>query len=260
MDQLGSHEFIALGLGDDQSTFSYFEQFDIWNRNLIDKLNKLFQSDNEHQSVSLNSVPLHGYSIDFDSNSSTITSPFPVSFEDCKHKTIGLINGYVTSNTRLTKLDWSQDIRHLVITIPWNDQLPDLYTAGDVAVVYPSNPSSLVYRALVLITKCMNQSNEYDNIIWNDEVWRQTTLHIQCHFKYKRRSRIGNISCNIFTLLSEYLDLAGRPKRSFFQSLAQYARNPEERDKLQEISSPAGTDLYFDYCVRVSIIEISIIV
>jgi sulfite reductase alpha subunit-like flavoprotein len=40
------------------------------------------------------------------------------------------------------------------------------------------------------------------------------------------------------------------PQRSFFEGLAAHATNDDEKEKLLEIASAAGTDLYYDYCIK----------
>jgi sulfite reductase alpha subunit-like flavoprotein len=51
-------------------------------------------------------------------------------------------------------------------------------------------------------------------------------------------------------LFTNILDLAGIPQRSFIEGMIPYATSDEERDKLLELSSTQGIDLYFDYCIR----------
>jgi sulfite reductase alpha subunit-like flavoprotein len=65
-----------------------------------------------------------------------------------------------------------------------------------------------------------------------------------------RTNRIGDIQCNIEDLFSRYLDIGGIPKRGFFEQLSLFAKSKDEQDKLLEISSAEGTDLYYDYCVK----------
>ena len=50
--------------------------------------------------------------------------------------------------------------------------------------------------------------------------------------------------------MSQVLDISGVPRRSFLKSLSQFSTNIEEQEKLIELSSAEGTDLYFDYIVR----------
>lgn len=44
--------------------------------------------------------------------------------------------------------------------------------------------------------------------------------------------------------------MQGVPRRSFFARISAHATNDEERDKLLELSSEEGNDLYFDYVVH----------
>ena len=115
-----------------------------------------------------------------------------------------------------------------------------VYTAGDVAVIYPHNDLSLVKRAKALLPR------------YDIQISTNTTIKITNHLEYSRKSRLQSMICTIDELFEKYLDIAGRPKRSFFESLAVYALNSEEKNKLLELSSAEGTDLFFDYCINVS--------
>jgi sulfite reductase alpha subunit-like flavoprotein len=77
-----------------------------------------------------------------------------------------------------------------------------------------------------------------------------TILKITNTAQYHRKTRVPNLTCTYHDLLTLYLDLAGRPKRSFFECIAPYAQSTEEREKLVELASPAGTDIFFEYCIR----------
>jgi sulfite reductase alpha subunit-like flavoprotein len=40
------------------------------------------------------------------------------------------------------------------------------------------------------------------------------------------------------------------PRRTFFEQLSFFAADPEQADKLREIASPEGADIYHSYCYR----------
>ncbi|CAN0262774.1 unnamed protein product, partial [Hapterophycus canaliculatus] len=56
--------------------------------------------------------------------------------------------------------------------------------------------------------------------------------------------------CTIRLLLTEVLDISGTPRRSFFEKLSLFAGDAEEKEKLEELASPAGSDLLYEYATR----------
>ena len=114
------------------------------------------------------------------------------------------------------------------------------HIAGDVATVYPINNADLVMRMIALL-----KINE-------NHLEAESVLNIRCLPGFvERRSRIKEVQCvNLGRLLSSFIDIAGIPNRGFFEGLAQHATNDEEKEKLIEISSAEGTDLYYDYCLK----------
>ena len=116
----------------------------------------------------------------------------------------------------------------------------DTHVAGDVAVIYPENNPKLVSRLISMIQETDSSLNA------------DTKLNIKClpgHIK--RKSRLGEVKmCTLGRLLSSFLDIGGLPQRGFFEGLALHTSNEEEKEKLSELSSAEGTDLYYDYCVR----------
>ena len=114
------------------------------------------------------------------------------------------------------------------------------HVAGDVATVYPINDANLVSRMISIL-----RVNE--KFLDGDSV-----LSIKCLPGFvKRKSRLKQVdNVKLGRLFSSFIDIAGLPQRGFFEGLAQYATNDEEKEKLAEISSAEGTDLYYDYCIK----------
>ena len=124
------------------------------------------------------------------------------------------------------------------------------HTAGDVATIYPLNHSLLVMRLIAIL----NRSNSIPGFIGeNDAEYTTSTLiNLKCLSGFvKRSSRIAEFDCcSLGRLFSSFMDIAGMPQRGFFEGLASYTENIDEKDKLFEIASAEGTDLYYDYCVK----------
>eukprot|EP00947_MAST-08B_sp_MAST-8B-sp1_P004185 g4185.t1 len=51
-------------------------------------------------------------------------------------------------------------------------------------------------------------------------------------------------------LFTCFLDVLGKPKRHFLEVLSLFAEDDEQREKLLELSSAEGADLYHDYVYR----------
>lgn len=70
----------------------------------------------------------------------------------------------------------------------------------------------------------------------------------QCGHRPSRVTTLPPLS--VQELFTSVLNINAIPKRSFFSAMAAFASDIAERDKLLELSSGAGTDLYFDYCIK----------
>ena len=244
-----------MGLGDDQAPYGYFTALDTWLTNILNTYAAL-QGSTEMLAPIL-TMPLDDINYDirrlYDKGESCVVDNVlqvnPP--KDCKHQG-QLIWTSVISNHRLTSEDWQYDVRHLVLKIPpeysminISCQEPQdsprssgLYETGDVAYIYPTNNPTLVQRAINLLAP------EYSP---------HTILEITptIHNVRAGKGRLGATTCSVYELFSKYLDIQGVPPRSFFAFISHFAtNNDEEKDKLLELSSPAGTDLYYEYCVR----------
>lgn len=124
------------------------------------------------------------------------------------------------------------------------------HTAGDVATIYPLNHALLVTRMIAILNRSTHNPGIYTE---NDTKYTTSTLiSLRCLPGFvKRRSRITEFECcSLGRLFSSFMDVAGMPQRGFFEGLALYTENTDEKEKLLEIASAEGTDLYYDYCVK----------
>ena len=165
----------------------------------------------------------------------------------------------------MTAPSWDQDVRRIILTLPTRptntainassnkvttatqdcadiqmDTKFSRHVAGDVAVIYPENSPKLMNRLISILQDSSCNLNA------------ETILNVKCLPGYiKRKSRLGEVKmCTLGRLLSSFLDIGGMPQRGFFEGLALHTTNEEEKEKLNELSSAEGTDLYYDYCVR----------
>lgn len=241
LQMLGGKELVALGLGDDQAEFGYLSALNYWLSILI---KNLAECGCTPPLPLKSSITTHVYKVSNVNIINITTSAGTISGHNGAQSKVYTTT--VACNERLTASVWGQDVRHIRLHFPVQRDV-SLYEVGDVAVVHYLNLPELVARATALISE---GSLRHDGV----QLSADTLLdikHISQSSQSKRPSRIGSIdNVTLHSLLQRHLDIGAVPKRSYFAALAQYATNPEEADKLRELASPEGTDLYFDYCIR----------
>lgn len=189
------------------------------------------------------------------------------------HCAAGIVSAEVASSARATGSEWAQDVRllELLLPTPTGDGSPPLsFLGGDVAKLYPANSDKVVERLLSRISAAaLVPLIGPDSLPLTMEAAAALLLHIEaaedCPVRKTRllglanRDRWGSggagagsesIQCSLLELLRHLLDIQGVPKPSFFQVCATYATEPVEREKLLEMGSAEGTDLYYDYCIQ----------
>jgi sulfite reductase alpha subunit-like flavoprotein len=149
----------------------------------------------------------------------------------------------VVQNNRITSAEWYQQTHH--VTLAWEEGENTgcdtvSYHPGDVILIYPKNQLSFVTKAIELY------QNEYPDANTSIDITRVMDGSVAC-----RTTRLShNITCTIFELFSTILDISGIPTRNYFEMLSFFAEDDEEKEKLLEISSSQGVDLYLSYCAR----------
>lgn len=269
LKQLGSREIVPIGLGDDQAQYGYLTALDPWLDTLCSALKINSESVNDIPSIAryppqYNIRYSNDKRRDGDGSYSTVdslyfTAPANVRVPILHHTsntdsaTINIppIEAKVIENSRITDANWNQDVRHIVMRVDKNQET--VYQPGDVAVVYPENAKTFVTRAISLL----NKYEINDDPCNSSSITDTTTVIIEkinSNISSSRRSRL-NISAasattTIYDLFKKCLDITGIPLRSFFQQLSVYASNSEEKEKLYEISTASGNDIYYNYCIK----------
>lgn len=134
-------------------------------------------------------------------------------------------------NRRITPNNHFQDVRHLIFQSV--DRLPE-YRPGDVAIVMPFNPLHAVDELLTQL----GWQDSADIPFWV----RPRRLEV----------KVPSKPVTLRALLERYLDINAPPRRTFFAILSRHV-DPNDpvremhREKLEEIESPQGLDLYLDY-------------
>eukprot|EP00732_Lithocolla_globosa_P001043 Lithocolla_globosa_v1_NODE_454_length_4000_cov_50.809886.p1 type:complete len:1068 gc:universal NODE_454_length_4000_cov_50.809886:661-3864(+) len=125
----------------------------------------------------------------------------------------------VTKNFRLTPLDYDRNIFHMEFETPDGFN----YGVGDALGVHGHNDEKMV-----------NQFMKFYGVHAQDVI----ELH---------HSKLGpgiKDTRSVGQLFTQNLDLFGRPSRRFYQMLAPYAENEEERKRLEYLASNAGAEEY----------------
>ena len=238
LKQLGSQDILPIGLGDDQSRYGYLTALDTWIENIMSKLYSLGLKLNEgglKPNIPLFKTVLNTNLIDTNTNLISSDSDLNVSMYGT------LSTATVTLIKRLTNFSWHQDVRHVVFQLDAAQFSVPSFLAGDVVKIYPCNCVTSILRALKILQRS-------DRLLALDT--RVTIVKSDVR-KNCRHNRInGSGTMLLETILGTYLDICGMPQRSFFQSLATFTSNEDHKEKLIEISSAAGNDIYFNYCVK----------
>lgn len=258
--QLGATEIVERGLGDDQHAFGYFGALNPWLTKLWDVvLAKYpvpagFKIDDSPRPIE----PKYQTVFHDDEAADSAIAAAAGSFDPREDKSRfyaapqsainadqGIYFAPVVASTRLTAEDWTQDVRHLEFDISNSsagDRVP--YSAGAIADVYPENTwgvdEMLGYvapKASDGVTAAAEISSMGDRVISITSADGSPQLDLPSPTTVR----------DVFT---KYLDILGTPRRSFFAKLSLFAVNEEEKEKLEELASPGGVDLLYDYCIR----------
>ena len=159
-------------------------------------------------------------------------------------------------NTRLTQPGWSQDVRHLEFELPSD---APRYSAGDIACIWPENPQTLVARLCdalsIPLETCLCISlrgQEQESASVSGATAVQAALQLSRNGTAQPTGPLHKLppQATVQELLTHYVDITGTPKRSVFEQLSFFASDPEQAEKLVEISAPGGADLYASYIKR----------
>lgn len=223
LKQLGASSILDIGLGDDQGKFGHFPALNQFQKAFLAKLSEC----GFH--ISQSSSPYYGnqYSVTIIPEDQT---PLPGT------QSIEFMEFVTEENIRLTESKWHQDIRLLRLANPEERDSNCMYESGDVVAISYRNCESLVARAVSYFGKSSG---------WPGD----STLLISPRSNFP--SRIPSIAGVSFSeLFRDHLEVGGIPRPSFFRFVAFFCADSEQKEKLLELSSPEGIDLYYQYCLR----------
>ena len=247
LKQLGGTELLSIGLGDDQAKYGLLTALDPW-------IHDLWGAIYHHTSRRAATVPElleNSYSLQIvsdekpDKQNESLSHALP---DESIAITPRVGIGTIIDNSRITQEDWDQDVRLLKIrlqdTVDESESSSSCggfmganYRAGDVAYIYPHNSPKDALRMLKLLQRA------------HPEYTEDTWVNILNISPSKRQRQLDDTRCSLFTLFTQCLDINAIPQRSFFEIVANFADNEEEKEKLVEISCSEGADIYLDFCV-----------
>nr|KAF6486101.1 NADPH dependent diflavin oxidoreductase 1 [Rousettus aegyptiacus] len=136
----------------------------------------------------------------------------------------------MVTNRRVTGPSHFQDVRLIEFDITGSGIN---FAAGDVVLILPQNAASHVQQFCQALGLDPNQCFTL----------RPREPDVSCPERLPQ-------PCSVRHLVSQYLDIASVPRRSFFELLACLSPHELERDKLLELSSAAGQEELSEYCSR----------
>jgi sulfite reductase alpha subunit-like flavoprotein len=259
LKQLGANELVPIGLGDDQSPVGFLGTFDLWIENLATVL--MISYDKDHP---LLIPPQYFLSLDSPERLPSDALPRPQGGAQLTD----IAPATVTQNVRMSRKSWSQNLFHLSLSLSSHDSSTSqpLYRAGDVLVVYPPNPPEIVDLALSLYVgrsqtlKKLLQASSHHTTGSAESIEETVQLLLEESTRleigktptaFSRKNRLpSGLTCSLHDLFALHLDLTATPHRSYFEQLSFFAAEREEAEKLLELSTGEGVDLYQQYCVK----------
>nr|XP_027797182.1 NADPH-dependent diflavin oxidoreductase 1 [Marmota flaviventris] len=231
--QLGASALLPICLGDDQHELGPDATIDPWLGDLWEKVLELYPVP-----IDLPVIP-HGVPLPSKFTLQFLPeAPNPSSKESCLAISDSLgppsesqpFLAPMVTNQRVTGPSHFQDVRLIEFDITDSGIS---FAAGDVVLIQPSNSAAHI--------------QQFCHVLGLDPS--------QCFVLQPREPDVPcppglPQPCSVWQLVSQYLDLASVPRRSFFELLACLSPHELEREKLLELSSAQGQEDLCEYCSR----------
>ncbi|XP_027797182.2 NADPH-dependent diflavin oxidoreductase 1 isoform X2 [Marmota flaviventris] len=231
--QLGASALLPICLGDDQHELGPDATIDPWLGDLWEKVLELYPVPTDLPVIP-HGVPLPSkFTLQF-----LPEAPNPSSKESCLAISDSLgppsesqpFLAPMVTNQRVTGPSHFQDVRLIEFDITDSGIS---FAAGDVVLIQPSNSAAHI--------------QQFCHVLGLDPS--------QCFVLQPREPDVPcppglPQPCSVWQLVSQYLDLASVPRRSFFELLACLSPHELEREKLLELSSAQGQEDLCEYCSR----------
>ncbi|KAM4850691.1 NADPH-dependent diflavin oxidoreductase 1 isoform X1 [Urocitellus parryii] len=231
--QLGASALLPICLGDDQHELGPDAIIDPWLGDLWEKVLELYPVP-----IDLPVIP-HGVPLPSKFTLQFLPEvPNPRSKESCLAISDSLgppsesqpFLAPMVTNQRVTGPSHFQDVRLIEFDITDSGIS---FAAGDVVLIQPSNSAA--------------HTQQFCHVLGLDPS--------QCFVLQPREPDVPcppglPQPCSVWQLVSQYLDIASVPRRSFFELLACLSPHELEREKLLELSSAQGQEDLCEYCSR----------
>ncbi|XP_005336941.2 NADPH-dependent diflavin oxidoreductase 1 isoform X1 [Ictidomys tridecemlineatus] len=231
--QLGASALLPICLGDDQHELGPDAIIDPWLGDLWEKVLELYPVPIDLPVIP-HGVPLPSkFTLQF-----LLEAPNPSSKESCLAISDSLgppsesqpFLAPMVTNQRVTGPSHFQDVRLIEFDITDSGIS---FAAGDVVLIQPSNSAA--------------HTQQFCHMLGLDPS--------QCFVLQPREPDVPcppglPQPCSVWQLVSQYLDIASVPRRSFFELLACLSPHELEREKLLELSSAQGQEDLCEYCSR----------
>ncbi|KAJ2262137.1 NAPDH-dependent diflavin reductase [Coemansia sp. RSA 376] len=218
LQQLGATALVRRGDGDDQHYLGVDGQLDPWLEELWEEVLRRWPLP--QPVVPEDVVPDPTFDVSFGGEPQEVVE---VSVD-------GVCQATLVAEERITAADHFQDVRYLRFAI--DEGQGAIWGPGDCAVLRPRNLSADVDEFLATVA-------------WTDKA--DLPLRISPR---NTTTPAWPQPVTMRWLCTNYFDIMGVPRRSFFEMLSYFSPSVEERDKLREFSSSAGQDDLLAYCMR----------
>ncbi|XP_034233950.1 NADPH-dependent diflavin oxidoreductase 1 [Thrips palmi] len=232
LSNLGGTSLLPLGLADDQHDLGADAVIDPWISQLWDCfLRELPLPPGLTVNPDIKISPRWSIEI-LESNEVLKPPPIPQKFKAFQSK--------VKSNDRTTSSTHFQDVR----LISFNDCPSDMsYQPGDVLMVRPQNLPDNVKLLMDLLTG--DDAKLAGSTLCQETVFSVSQIDPDMVVPEPLKT-----PQSLINLVTHYWDLNAIPRRYMLKLLAEVTPNELEMEKLQEMASPQGQEMMFDYLSR----------
>ncbi|XP_008574696.1 PREDICTED: NADPH-dependent diflavin oxidoreductase 1 isoform X2 [Galeopterus variegatus] len=231
--QLGANALLPACLGDDQHELGPDAAIDPWLQDLWEKVRRLYPTPVDLPVIPPG-VPLPPkFTLQFLQEAPSASSEEPHGANPDPQGPPSALQPFLApmvANQRVTGPSHFQDVRLIEFDITGSSLS---FAAGDVVLIQPSNSAGHVQKFCQLLGLDPDQCF----------VLQPREPGVSCP------SRLPQ-PCSVRHLVSQYLDIASVPRRSFFELLACLSPHELEREKLLEFSSAQGQEELCEYCSR----------
>ncbi|PVV02616.1 hypothetical protein BB560_002928 [Smittium megazygosporum] len=222
---------MELGLGDDQYYLGVNGIFDQWKNNLFKTIEPKSgtYSANDSSSIKIDDEPNCIYKLLEKQDDS----------EDESHSSD--MEGEIVEKELLTDSNYEKKVVKILLLPKENSINGTTYVPGDFVSIRPRNDrqSSMELLELLGFSDCSDKLYKVERNIppWALKTAEGNSLHP------------SNKAKKLVDIIEEMVDLNAIPKRMFFIIASKYAALESEREKLAELGSAEGLDLYWSYIV-----------